>query len=63
MAPFPWLPMIAISGALVTHGFCLSSLYPYLGYMVRQLGATDDKDAVGEYDCIRLSQLEVLDDI
>ena len=46
--PFPWLPMVAIALCLVTVAYALCNLFPYAGYMVRQLGATDDKDESGE---------------
>lgn len=47
MAPFPWAPMIAISAAFLSHTFSLTGLYPYVGYMVEHVGATDDKDRAG----------------
>ncbi|CAN0142038.1 unnamed protein product [Ascophyllum nodosum] len=47
--PFPWLPMLAIATGLVSHSYALSSLFPYIGYMVQYLGVTDDKDEAGFY--------------
>lgn len=47
-SPFPWLPMLAISISLVSHSYALTSLFPYVGYMVQHLGITDDKDEAGE---------------
>ena len=46
-APFPWLPMLALAIGLVSHSYSLSSLFPYVGYMVQHLGVTDDKDEAG----------------
>lgn len=40
--------MIAICSAFLSHTFSLSGLYPYVGYMVQHIGATDDKDRAGE---------------
>ncbi|CAM9579188.1 unnamed protein product [Ectocarpus fasciculatus] len=48
-APFPWLPMLAIAIGLVSHSYALTSLFPYVGYMVQHLGVTDDKDEAGYY--------------
>lgn len=48
MSPFPWLPMLAIATGLISHSYCLSSLFPYVGYMVQHIGVTDDKDEAGE---------------
>lgn len=47
--PFPWLPMLAIAIGLVSHSYSLSSLFPYVGYMVQQLGVAEDKDEAGQY--------------
>ncbi|CAB1117720.1 unnamed protein product [Ectocarpus sp. CCAP 1310/34] len=47
--PFPWLPMLALAIGLVSHSYSLSSLFPYVGYMVQHLGVTDDKDEAGYY--------------
>ncbi|CAM9287714.1 unnamed protein product [Ectocarpus sp. 8 AP-2014] len=47
--PFPWLPMLAIAIGLVSHSYALTSLFPYVGYMVQHLGVTDDKDEAGYY--------------
>lgn len=46
--PFPWLPMLAIAIGLVSHSYSLSSLFPYVGYMVQQLGVAEDKDEAGQ---------------
>ena len=46
--PFPVRPMTAIAMCLLFHSYALCSLFPYVGYMVRFLGATEDKDEVGE---------------
>lgn len=46
--PFPWPPMLAIAIGLISHSYSLSSLFPYVGYMVQQLGVADDKDEAGE---------------
>eukprot|EP00752_Nemacystus_decipiens_P011400 g10125.t2 len=47
--PFPWPPMLAIAIGLVSHSYSLSSLFPYVGYMVQQLGVAGDKDEAGYY--------------
>ncbi|CAM9775793.1 unnamed protein product [Scytosiphon promiscuus] len=47
--PFPWLPMLAIAIGLVSHSYALTSLFPYVGYMVQHLGVTHDKDEAGYY--------------
>lgn len=46
--PFPWLPMLSIAVGLVSHSYALTSLFPYVGYMVQSLGVTDDKDKSGQ---------------
>lgn len=46
--PFPWLPMLAIAVVLVSHSYALTSLFPYVGYMVQSLGISDDKDEAGQ---------------
>lgn len=46
--PFPWPPMLAIAVGLVSHAYALTSLFPYVGYMVQSLGVTDDKDEAGQ---------------
>ena len=51
--PFPWLPMMAISVCLVTVAYALCNLFPYVGYMVQDLGVTDDKDGAGKFSSIR----------
>lgn len=47
--PFPRMPMLAISMGLISHGYVLTSLFPYVGYMVQHLGVTDDKDEAGKH--------------
>ncbi|CAM9514082.1 unnamed protein product [Discosporangium mesarthrocarpum] len=47
--PFPWVPMMAISLALLSHSFAISSLFPYVGYMVQDLGMAKTKDEAGYY--------------
>lgn len=54
MAPFPWLPMIAISTGLISHSYALTNLFPYVGFMVQGMGVTDDKDKAGESCRIRV---------
>lgn len=55
--PFPWLPILAIAIGLVSHSYALTSLFPYAGYMVQQLGATDDKDKSGQSTLAHLSRI------
>ena len=40
--------MAAIAIGLVAHSYALTSLFPYVGYMVQFLGVTDDKDEAGK---------------
>lgn len=40
--------MLAIAVGLVSHSYALTSLFPYVGYMVQNLGVTDDKDEAGQ---------------
>lgn len=40
--------MLAIAIGLVSHSYSLSSLFPYVGYMVQQLGVAEDKDEAGQ---------------
>ncbi|CAM9273108.1 unnamed protein product [Choristocarpus tenellus] len=47
--PFPWKPMLVISWALLSHSFALSSLFPYVGYMVQDIGIARSKDEAGFY--------------
>lgn len=46
--PFPWMPMLAIAIGLISHSYSLSSLFPYVGFMVQQLGVAQDKDEAGQ---------------
>ena len=48
MAPFPYMPMLAIMTSLVSYLVVQMSLYAYAGYMVEHLGVVDDKDKAGE---------------
>lgn len=50
--PFPLLPMVVIAISLVTGAYSLCNLFPYVGYMVQHLGATDDKDEAGKFACV-----------
>lgn len=56
--PFPWLPMLAIAIGLVSHSYALTSLFPYVGYMVQSLGVTDDKDEAGQSMLARLKLVD-----
>eukprot|EP00904_Undaria_pinnatifida_P008634 jgi/Undpi1/4900/HiC_scaffold_19.g08252.m1 len=49
MAPFPYLPMMAIMASLVSSMVVQMSVYAYAGYMVEHLGVVDDKDEAGYY--------------
>lgn len=40
--------MLAIAVVLVSHSYALTSLFPYVGYMVQSLGISDDKDEAGQ---------------
>ena len=40
--------MLAIAIGLVSHSYSLCSLFPYVGYMVQQLGVAEDKDEAGQ---------------
>ena len=48
MAPFPYLPMLAILVSLVAYTVSKMSVFAYAGYMVEYLGVVDDKDKAGE---------------
>ena len=48
MAPFPYLPMMAIMASLVSSMVVQMSVYAYAGYMVEHLGVVDDKDEAGD---------------
>ncbi|CAM9486293.1 unnamed protein product [Phaeothamnion confervicola] len=45
--PFPWLSMISMSVALLSHGVAMTSLFSYVGFLVADLGVAADKDAAG----------------
>ena len=47
--PFPVMPMVAIAMCLLVNAYVLCSLFPYVGYMVRYLGTTEDKDEAGKF--------------
>ena len=48
MAPFPYLPMMAIMVGLISQQVVRMSIFAYAGFMVEYLGAVDDKDKAGE---------------
>ena len=48
MAPFPYLPMVAIMASLVTDWVLHMNVVAYAGFMVVHLGVVDDKDKAGE---------------
>ena len=48
MAPFPYMPMLAIMISLVSYLVVQISVFAYAGYMVEHLGVVDDKDKAGE---------------
>ena len=48
MAPFPFLPMAAILGSLVSTLIVQMSVFSYAGFMVEYLGVVDDQDKAGE---------------
>lgn len=48
MAPFPWVPMLALSVSFLSNSYCISSLFAYLGYMMEHIGVADNKDEAGE---------------
>lgn len=45
--------MVAIAVCLVTVAYALCNLFPYVGYMVQDLGTTDDKDEAGKFASVR----------
>eukprot|EP00904_Undaria_pinnatifida_P000576 jgi/Undpi1/10519/HiC_scaffold_29.g12969.m1 len=49
MAPFPYMPMLAIMISLVSYLVVQISVFAYAGYMVEHLGVVDDKDKAGYY--------------
>lgn len=48
MGSFPWLPLMAIMGSLVTLAAVNYSLKSYAGFMVANLGVVDSKNEAGE---------------
>lgn len=48
MAPFPYLPMVAIMTTLVTDSVAQMNVIAYAGFMVEDLGVVDDKDKAGK---------------
>lgn len=48
MAPFPSLPMAALTMGLFSAWFVQLSMSAYVGYMVDNLGIVNDKDQAGE---------------
>ena len=47
MAPFPYLPMVAIMTTLVTDSVAQMNVIAYAGFMVEFLGVVDDKNEAG----------------
>lgn len=47
MAPFPYLPMVAILLSLVSNLVVQNSVFSYAGFMVEFLGVVDDKNEAG----------------
>lgn len=48
MAPFPYLPMVAIMASLLSLLIAEMGVFSYAGYMVEYLGVVDNKDQAGE---------------
>ena len=48
MAPFPYLPMLAIMASLVSSMVVQMSVFAYAGYMVEHLGVVDNTDEAGD---------------
>ncbi|MEP5374337.1 MAG: hypothetical protein ABJQ14_00895 [Hyphomicrobiales bacterium] len=48
MAPFPYMPMLAIMASLVGQQVVQMSVFAYAPFMVEYLGVVDDKDEAGE---------------
>lgn len=48
MAPFPYMPMVAVLASLVSYMLVQMSVFAYAGYMVEYLGVVDHKDKAGE---------------
>ena len=47
MAPFPYLPMLAIMASLVSQVVVQMSVYAYAAFMVEHLGVVNDSDKAG----------------
>ena len=47
MAPFPYLPMLAIMASLVSQVVVQMSVYAYAAFMVEHLGVVNDGDKAG----------------
>lgn len=48
MAPFPYMPMLAIMASLISQQVVQMSVFAYAPFMVEQLGVVDDRDKAGE---------------
>lgn len=48
MAPFPYMPMLAIMASLVSYLAVQMSIFSYVGFMMEYLGVVDDTDKAGE---------------
>lgn len=48
MAPFPYMPMLAIMASLAGQQVVQMSVFAYAAFMVEDLGVVDDKDKAGE---------------
>lgn len=48
IAPFPYMPMVAIMASLLSLLIAEMGVFSYAGYMVEYLGVVDNKDQAGE---------------
>ena len=48
MAPFPFMPLLAIMFSLVSYMVIQMSVFSYVGFMVEYLGVVDNTDKAGE---------------
>jgi hypothetical protein len=50
-APYPYLAVLAMSLPMLANAYALTSLFPYVGWMVVDLGMISDIDKVRAAEC------------
>ena len=59
MAPFPYLPMLAIMASLVSQEVVQMSVYAYAAFMVEHLGVVNDSDESGRSGSMQIGLLHL----